>query len=217
MRKNIIKTVIVGVLSGMACFIIPDGSYGNTPIAIYQQPFNLAVFFLMHFSVQSDLFYNHSMFDIRCKTTFNAKLFCFSHREFFSALYILSYFPVSCMVSYIISPDNTSLFFNPFSVMIWLISVCLDLTILNICSVNLNYLLKKNKIILFETAIILGGLALCFAAPNLVPYICIWFYGVYPEPAIDLPTAVAAYIVWAGAALFVGFIPTREILGKEQK
>ncbi len=217
MRKSLVKTIIIGILAGVACLIVPKGSYNNTPIAIYQQPFNVAVFYMMYYVIQTDLYYEHLMFDIRCKTVFRAKLYCLSKMECFSILYMLIYFSSSCGISFLLSPDNLALCFSPFSAVSWMISTVLNLSVLNILSVNLNYLTKKNAIIIIEIAIILGGLAMCFSAPNLVPYICIWFYGVYPKPVISPITSLFVYVIWAGTALLVGFIPIKEILRKEQR
>lgn len=196
---------------------MPSGSYNNTPIAIYQHPFNIAVFYLMYFAIQADFFYEHSMFDIRCKTIFHAKMICISRTELFSLLYMLVYFLLSCTVSLLISPDNTALCFSPFSIVIWLTSSALNLSILNILSVNLNYLIKKSAIILVEITIILSGLAMCFSAPKLVPFICVWFYGVYPEPVISPAVSLFVYLVWGGVALLVGFIPIKEVLRRERQ
>lgn len=217
MKKSLVKTLIVGILAGIACIIVPTGSYNNTPIAIYQQPFNVAIFYLMYFIIQTDFYYEHSMFDIRCKTLFRAKLRCFSQTERCSILYVLTYFLVSCTVSLVISSDNFVLCFNSFSMISWLISTVFNLSTLNTISVNLNYLIKKNTIIIIEIAIILGGLAMCFSAPNLVPYVCIWFYGVYPKPVANPLISMFVYMIWAGVALLVGFIPIKEVLRKEQQ
>lgn len=217
MRKSLVKTIVIGVIAGIACFIVPSGSYNNTPVAIYQQPFNVAVFYLMYFAIQMDFFYEHSMFDIRCKTIFRAKLLCISRTELFSLLYIIVYFLASCAVSLLISPDNTALCFSPFSIVIWLTSSVVNLSILNILSVNLNYLIKKSAIILVEITIILSGLAMCFAAPNLVPFICVWFYGVYPKPVISPAVSLFVYLIWGGIALLVGFIPIKEVLRRERR
>ncbi len=217
MRKSLVKTIIIGILAGIACLIVPKGSYNNTPIAIYQQPFNVAVFYMMYYVIQTDLYYEHSMFDIRCKTVFRAKLYCLSKMELFSTLYMLIYLLASCVVSFLLSSDNLTLCFSPFSAVSWLISTVLNLAIINILSVNLNYLIKKNAIIIIEIAIILGGLAMCFSAPDLVPYICIWFYGVYPKPAISPIISLLVYVIWAVIALLAGFIPIKEILRKEQR
>ena len=217
MRKSLVKTLFVGVLAGVACVIVPTGSYNNTPVAIYQQPFNVATFYLMYFIIQTDFYCEHSMFDIRCKTLFRAKLRCFSQTERCSILYVSLYFFVCCTVSFVISSDNFALCFSPFSMISWLISTVLNLSILNIMSVNLNYLIKKNTIIIIEIAIILGGLAMCFSAPNLVPYVCIWFFGVYPEPMTKPLISLFVYMIWTGVALLTGFIPTKEVLRKEQQ
>lgn len=217
MRKSLVKTIIVGAIAGISCLIVPRGSYNSTPVAIYQQPFNVAVFYLMYFAIQTDFFYEHSMFDIRCKTIFRAKLICFSRTELFSLLYILVYFIASCSVSLLISQDNTALCFSPFSLVIWLTSSVINLSILNILSVNLNYLIKKSAIILVEITIILSGLAMCFAAPNLVPFICVWFYGVYPKPVISPAVSLFVYLIWDGIALLFGFIPIKEVLRKERQ
>lgn len=217
MRKSLVKTILVGALAGIACIIAPKGSYNNVPIAIYQQSFNMAVFYLMYFVIQTDFYFDHSMFDIRCETVFRAKLYCLSRIEPLSMLYIPVYFLTSCTVSLAFSPDNLALCFSPFSAASWLISSALNLSILNVLSVNLNYLIKKSAIILIETAIILGGLAMCFAAPNVVPYICVWFYGVYPEPVISPLITLIVYLIWTGLALLVGFIPIKEIFRKEQQ
>lgn len=217
MRKSLVKTIIVGVIAGISCLIVPRGSYNNTPVAIYQQPFNAGVFYLMYFSIQTDFFYEHSMFDIRCKTIFRAKMLYISRTELFSLLYIIVYFIVSCAVSLLISPDNTVLCFSPFSLVIWLTSSVINLSILNVLSVNLNYLIKKSAIILVEITIILSGLAMCFAAPNLVPFICVWFYGVYPKPVISPAVSLLVYLIWGGIALLVGFIPIKEVLRRERQ
>ncbi len=217
MRKSLVKTIVIGILTGFTCLIVPKGSYNNTPIAIYQQPFNVAVFYMMYYVIQTDFYYEHSMSDIRCKTVFRAKLYCLSQMERFSMLYMLIYFSASCLVSFLLSSDNLALCFSPFSAVSWLISTALNLSVLNILSVNLNYLTKKNAIIIIEIAIILGGLAMCFSAPELVPYICIWFYGVYPKPAISPIISFFVYVIWAGIALLAGFIPIKEILRKEQR
>lgn len=217
MRRSLVKTIIVGVIAGISCLIVPTGSYNNTPVAIYQQPFNIAVFYLMYFAIQTDFFYEHSMFDIRCKTIFRAKLLCISRTELFSLLYILVYYFVSCAVSLLISPDNSALCFSPFSLVIWLTSSVINLSILNILSVNLNYLIKKSAIILIEIMIILSGLAMCFAAPNLVPFICVWFYGVYPEPVISPAVSLFVYLIWGGIALLVGLIPIKDALRRERQ
>lgn len=217
MRKSLVKTIIVGVIAGISCLIVPRGSYNNTPVAIYQQPFNVAVFYLMYFAIQTDFFYEHSMFDIRCKTIFRAKLLCISRTELFYLLYILVYFLLSCAVSLMISPDNTALCFSPFSIAIWLTSSVVNLSILNILSVNLNYLIKKSAIILIEIMIILSGLAMCFAAPNLVPFICVWFYGVYPKPVISPAISLLVYLIWGGIALLAGLIPIKEVLRSERQ
>lgn len=217
MKRSLVKTAIVGAIAGFACVIVPLGSYNGTPIAIYQQPFNIAVFYLMYFAVQTDFLYEHSMFDIRCKTVFRAKLLVISRAELFSLLYIAVYFPASCAVSLMLSPENTASCFSPFSVIIWLISAVLGISILNILSVDLNYLIKKSAIILAEITLISGGLAMCFAAPNLVPYICVWFYGVYPKPVISPAVSLNVYLAWGGAALITGLVPTKEILRKERQ
>lgn len=217
MRKSLVKTIIVGIIAGISCLIAPKGSYNNTPVAIYQQPFNIAVFYLMYFAIQTDFFYEHSMFDIRCKTIFRAKLLCFSRTEFFSLLYILVYFLASCAVSLLILPDNTALCFSPFPLGIWLTYSVVNLSILNILSVNLNYLIKKSAIIFVEITIILSGLAMCFAAPNLVPFICVWFYGVYPKPVISPAVSLFVYLIWGGIALLVGFVPIKEVLRRERQ
>lgn len=216
MRKSLVKTIVVGVIAGIACLIIPQGSYNSTPIAIYQQPFNIAVFYLMYFVIQADFFYEHSMFDIRCKTIIRAKVLCVSRAELFSLLYIFLYYFMSCAVSVLISLDNAELCFSSFSIIIWLTSSVANLSIFNILSVNLNYLIKKEAIILIEITIILCGLAMCFAAPNLVPFICVWFYGVYPKPVINPVVSLVVYLVWGGSALLVGFIPIKEVLRKER-
>lgn len=171
----------------------------------------------MYYVIQTDFYYEHSMFDVRCKTVFRAKQLCLLRMERFSTLYMLVYFSVSCVVSFLLSSDDLSLCFSPFSAASWLISAALNLAILNVLSVNLNYLIKKNAIIITEIAIILGGLAMCFSAPDLVPYICIWFYGVYPKPAISPVISFFVYVIWAGIAFLVGFIPIKEILRKEQR
>lgn len=143
MRRSLVKTIIVGVIAGISCLIVPTGSYNNTPVAIYQQPFNIAVFYLMYFEIQTDFFYEHSMFDIRCKTIFRAKLLCISRTELFSLLYILVYFLVSCAVSLLISPDNSALCFSPFSLAIWLTSSVINLSILNILYKNYSLGMKQ--------------------------------------------------------------------------
>lgn len=217
MRKSLVKTIIIGIIAGISCLIVPFGSYNNTPAAIYQQPFNVALFYLMYFAIQTDFFYEHSMFDIRCKTIFRAKLLCFSRTELFSLLYILVYFIASCAVSLLISPDNAALCFSPISLGIWLTSSVINLSILNILSVNLNYPIKKSAIILIEITVILSGLAMCFAAPNLVPFICVWFHGVYPKPVISPAVSLFVYLIWGGIALLVGFIPIKEVLRKERQ
>lgn len=217
MRKSLVKTVIVGIIAGISCLIVPRGSYNNTPAAIYQQPFNIAVFYLMYFAIQTDFFYEHSMFDIRCKTIFRAKLLCFSRTELFSLLYFLVYFIASSAVSLLISPNNAALCFSPFSLVIWLTSSVINLSILNILSVNLNYLIKKSTIILVEITVILSGLAMCFAAPNLVPFICVWFYGVYPKPVISPAVSLFVYLIWGGIALLFGLIPIKEVLRRERQ
>lgn len=217
MRKSLVRTFVIGIFAGVACFIVPKGSYNNTPIAIYQQPFNVAVFYMVYYVIQAEFYYEHSMFDIRCKSVIRAKLYCLSQMERFSMLYMMIYFLTSCVVSFLLSSDNLALCFGTFSAVNWLISTALNLAILNILSVNLNCLTKKNIIIIIEIAIILGGLAMCFSAPNLVPYTCIWFYGVYPKPAISPIISLLVYMIWTGAALLIGFIPIKEILRKEQQ
>ncbi len=217
MRRSLVKTLLVVLFAGISCLIVPRGSYNSTPIAIYQQPFNVAVFYLFYFVVQADFYYEHSMFDIRCKTIVRAKLRCLLRMECFSTLYMLFYFLVSCVVSFLLSMDNLTLCFRPFSTVSWFVASFVNLAVLNLLSVNLNYLIKKNAIIITEIAIILGGLAMCFSAPNLVPYICIWFYGVYPEPVISPILSILVYAIWIGIALLVGFIPIKEILRKEQR
>ncbi len=217
MKKSLVKTIVVSAIAGIACLIVPKGSYNNTPVAIYQQPFNTAVFYLMYFVVQTDFYYEHSMFDIRCSTFFRAKLNCLSRMELSSILYILIYFPVSCAVSFVFSPDKFALCFRTFSAASWLITSALNLSTLNILSVNLNYHIKKRAVILIEIAIILGGLAMCFSAPNFAPYICVWFYGVYPKPVISPSISLLVYLIWAGIALLAGFIPIKEIPRKERQ
>lgn len=217
MKKSFIRTIIIGIFSGFSCLLDPSGSYGGTPAAIYQQPFNIAVFYLIYFAIQSDFLYEHSMYDVRCKTVFRAKLLCFLRMELFSALFIFVYFLASCAVSYILVPESVSLLFSPFSVTVWVISAAADLSILNILSVNLNYLIKKNTIIFTQAAIILSGLAMCFAAPNVVPYLSVWFYGVYPKPAISPAVSLPAYLIWTGIAVCIGFIPIKEIIREKRQ
>lgn len=216
MRRSLAKTLIVGAIAGTACLIVPTGSYNGVPVAIYQQPFNIAVFYLTYFAIQADVLYEHSMLDIRCKTIVRAKMLCISRAELLSLLYIAVYFPASCAVSLMISTDNAALCFGSFSVMIWLTSSAVDLLILNVLSVGLNYHIKKGAIILIEVMIILCGLAMCFAAPSLVPFICVWFYGVYPEPGISPAVSVIAYLAWGGIALLIGAIPIKDAMRKEQ-
>lgn len=216
MKKSMVKTLIIGIIAGISCGIAPQGSYNNIPVAIFQQPFNNAIFYLMFFIIQTDFFCEPLIYDIRFKTLFHAKLWRFSREERCSALYIAVYFLASCAVSILISADYFKRCFNCFSVINWLISAVLNLSILNLLSVNLNYLIKKNTIIIIEAAIILGGLAMCFAAPRLAPYACIWFYGVYPKPFAKPFIWLLVYLIWTVGALIIGFIPIKEMRKERQ-
>lgn len=215
MKKTLVKAALLGAISGFLCIIAPNGSYNNTPVAIYQHPFNITVFYLIYFAVQFDHIYEHSMYNIRFKNIAAAKLYCLLQLIKTEFIYIIAYFICSCVLSYALFPENVELLFDPFRCILFLVTALSNLVILNIFFVNFNYLAKKNIVFSAEAGIILSGLALCFSAPLVVPYICIWYYGVYPKLTASPILSVFVYLIWAGAALLIGFIPQKDILRKE--
>lgn len=54
MKRNMVKAMLLGTIAGFLCIIAPNGSYNNTPVAIYQHPFNITVFYLIYIALQSD-------------------------------------------------------------------------------------------------------------------------------------------------------------------
>ena len=215
MKKNLVKALLLGAAAGFLCIIAPNGSYNNTPVAIYQNPFNITVFYLIFFAIQADHIYEHAIYDIRFKTTAAAKLHILWMMIKSEFIYVMAYFICSCVLSYAMSPESAALFFEPFRCMLFLVTALSNSAILNILFVNINYLARKNTVFFMEAVIILSGLALCFSAPSVVPYICIWYYGVYPKLTVSPILSVFVYSVWTGAALLIGFIPRKDILGRE--
>lgn len=214
MKKNILKSMSCAVIAGLLCLLATTGDYNGNPIAIYQQPFNIAVFYLFYFMIQSDFHYEHSMFDVRCSTVFKSKLIRFRRMVAPSLIYIAIYLLSSFVISHF-SAGNDNIFFSLFSLLSWLIITVLNIGVLNVFSVNMDFVAKKNTIVVLETLIILSGLALCFSAPKIVPYVCIWFYGVYPEPVIPLPLVCCVYSVWLGIAVFSSLFSSKDVLRKE--
>lgn len=215
MKKRIIKTLLSGAAAGFLCVIAPNGSYNNTPVAIYQHPFNITVFYLIYLAVQSDHIYDLVMYSVRFKTIAAAKLYQFLEMFVSEFIYIAVYFSCSCVISCVMLADSFGIIFEPFRCALFLVTALFNLSIMNVLFVNLNYLAKKQTVFFIETGIILSGLALCFAAPAIAPYIYVWFYGVYPKTTISPIISVSAYIIWMGAALLIGSVPQKDILRKE--
>lgn len=215
MKRNMVKAMLLGAIAGFLCIIAPNGSYNNTPVAIYQHPFNITVFYLIYIALQSDHIYEHGMYDIRFKTIAAAKLHQLWEIIKSEIIYIAAYFFCSCVLSCVMFTESVELLFNPFRCTLFLVTALLNLAIINVFFVNLIYLAKKKTVFFTEIGIVLSGLALCFSAPTIVPYICIWYYGVYPKPIINPVISALVYLIWTGAALLVGFIPQKDILRKE--
>lgn len=214
MKKSILKSIICAVIAGLLCLLVPNGSYNGSRIAIYQQPFNILVFYIFYFVLQSDFHYEHSMFDVRCSTIFKSKLIRFRKMVVPSVIFIAVYLLSSFVISHFLSGDD-EYFFNSFSLLSWLITMLLNITLLNIFSVNMDFAVKKNTIVALESLVVLGGLALCFSASEVVPYVCIWFYGVYPKPVIPSVLAVCVYSVWFGIVVLCSLFNSKDILRKE--
>ena len=217
MKRNTVKALILGAAAGILCLISPDGHYNNTPVAIYQHPLNLTVFYLIYFAVQADIVLRTAMYDIRFKTMERAKLRGFLSATALGLIYTAAYFVCSCAVSYALSRKSAALFLDPFRCGLFLVTAVLNFAVLNVLFVNLNYLMKRTAVFFAEAGIILIGLALCFAAPNIVPFVCVWYYGVYPKLVISPTTAAQVYLIWVGAAVLLGLIPQKDVLRKERQ
>ncbi len=217
MKRNSVKALILGAAAGILCVISPDGHYNNTPVAIYQHPLNITVFYLIYFAVQADIILRTAVYDIRFKTVEEAKLRGFLRATVLALIYTAAYFICSCAVSYVLSKKSAELFLDPFRCGLFLVTAVLNFAVLNVFFVNLNYLMRKTAVFFVEAGIILCGLALCFAAPTVVPYVCVWYYGVYPKFVISPVTAAQVYLIWAGVAVLLGLIPQKDILRKERQ
>ena len=55
MKKNSLKILLLGAVGGFSCILFHSGSYGGTPIALYQHPLHILIFYLLFFVVQSGL------------------------------------------------------------------------------------------------------------------------------------------------------------------
>lgn len=63
-----------------------------------------------------------------------------------------------------------------------------------------------------EALLVVGGLGLCYGAPVIVPYVTVWYYGVYPTLVIHPLLFAVVYLAYFGLAVLVGYLPKKDLL-----
>ena len=215
MSKRTVRTIILGAAAGIACIVRPAQVMENIPCAVYQGEAVITVFYLIWFVAQREYVCDHALYDWRFETCFKAKLYSFLELTKASLLYTAAYFLCSSAVSLIISAENMSLILKPFSLINFIITVPINLTVFDLALVNLNYLSKRTLSLFIEVGVMAVGFSLYYSV-RFVPHIFIFYYSCYAEPMFPLWEMALCYFVWIAAALLIGFIPQKDILRKER-